>query len=992
MKIQNIKIGTRLILGNSIILFFIVLLGGMAYLQTNQISQNTEDLYNHPLIVGRAVRDINIGILLINRSLKDIVLHKNLNQDQVQELIHSIDTREAEVYKLFDIVKEEYLGGRIQIDSVYKRINAWKALRDKVIFLRQSGKIKEAVQRYENVYTPLDKEILRHMQEMINFSTLKGNEFHISAQNEKDTLNQRIIIVICSIFLLSFIISYFLIKGIKNPLEKLAIVADEYQKGNFRARSDYNSSNVIGLLASTFNNMAESVETELMVNDTVASTSQLMSKENNLKSFCKVMLNAMLKNTKSQVAAIYFLNEEKSHFEHYESIGLSAKNIKSFSAQSNEGEFGALLSDKEITRITEIPDDTVFNFPAVTGSFKPKEIISIPILEFDEVVAVISLASLQNYAPSSIQIVNDLLPALTARISSVLIFQKVSDYAAALNKQNKELALQSDELKEYNIELEIQKKQLDDANQLKSSFLSTMSHELRTPLNSVIALSGVLGRRVKGIIPEDEYNYIGIIERNGKNLLYLINDILDLSRIEAGKEETYFTKFSARDLVESIVNTVEPNAKEKKITLKNNIALDLPVIISDNSKCNHILQNIISNAVKFTEKGSVEIFAEIVDSALHISVKDTGIGIAPEHLPDIFDEFRQADEKSSRRYGGTGLGLAIANKYALLLNGSIEVESVLGVGSTFTVKIPVEPTGMQNVENKLEFIKSNSPSAKNIKLSHNKTHLGKTILIVEDSEPAIIQLSDILTEEGYLTRVARNGKEALDALKISVPDAVILDLMMREIDGFEVLRQIRSMKETQLLPVLILSAKHVTREELNFLKENNIHELLQKGDIKKYDLLAQIKKMVTPLEHHFVKKKDLINSAKKNAPGSKTEEAVILVIEDNPDNLETVKALIGNLYNLITSMDGIEGLEKAKTLKPNLILLDISLPGIDGYKVLDEIRKDVSLKNVPIIALTAKAMKGDREEFLQYGFDGYIAKPIDGDLLEKTILEWLDGK
>jgi signal transduction histidine kinase/CheY-like chemotaxis protein/HAMP domain-containing protein len=996
MKMINMKIGTKLILGYGVILLFVVSLGVLAYYQTNIISQHASNLYNHPLKVGRAVRDINIAILDINRSIKDMVLNEKLNKDQLNKEVHNIENQLAKAYKLFDIVYDQYLGDHADIDIVYNRFKDAKFIRQEVIVLRQSGNIRGAAERYQNVYNPFIEKMIADIQEMVDFSTLKGDEFFVSMQNEKDTLNQRIIIVVFLIFIISILISYFLITGIKKPLRNLTIIADEYRQGHHEVRSNYNSFNEIGLLATTFNSMADSVQSELMVSENVSVISQQMLKENNLRPFCKIMLNAMLSKTNSHVAAIYFLNEEESHFEHYESIGLSSSNIKSFSAHLHEGEFGAVLSEKKTTYITEIPDDTVFDFPAVTGSFMPKEIISIPILNNDVVIAVVSIASLQNYSPTSIQMIKDILPTLTSRIIGVLSFQKIRDYSLILDKQNKELedkskelVLQSDELKEYNIELEIQKTKLDDANQLKSSFLSNMSHELRTPLNSVIALSSVLNRRLKGTIPEDEFNYLGIIERNGKNLLTLINDILDLSRIEAGKEEVYFTKFSPSDLIESLVTTIEPIAKEKNITLQNNIDSDLPMIISDIAKCNHILQNIISNAVKFTEKGSVEITTKIVNTELYISVKDTGIGISLDDLVHIFDEFRQADERSSRKFGGTGLGLAIAKKYSILLNGSLDVESVLGSGSIFTFKILIVPKEINNIEKEIGL---DDFYNKNRNLLNNKTHHGKEILIVEDSEPSIIQIREMLVEVGYLVKVARNGKEALDELKVSIPDAVILDLMMPEIDGFEVLKQLRSLKETQLLPVLILSAKHVTHEELSFLKGNNIHQLIQKGDVNKKDLLGHINKMVTPSDQNAVKKKDSINDAKISGSEKNTKEAVILVVEDNPDNLETVKAILGNKFNLISSMEGIEGIQKAKTFNPNIILLDISLPGMDGYRVLDEIRKDDSLNNTPVIALTAKAMKGDREELIKYGFNDYIAKPIDGGLLEKTILEWLNEK
>jgi CheY-like chemotaxis protein len=509
-----------------------------------------------------------------------------------------------------------------------------------------------------------------------------------------------------------------------------------------------------------------------------------------------------------------------------------------------------------------------------------------------------------------------------------------------------------------------------------------MSHELRTPLNSVIALSGVLNRRLSGKIPEDEYNYLGIIEKNGKNLLSLINDILDLSRIEAGREEISYSEFSMCDLVNDIVNSIDPIIKEKGLEVICHAPPDLPLIISDSTKCHHIIQNIVSNAIKFTEKGTVEISGFVQNDNLHISVKDSGIGIPEEFLPYIFDEFRQADDKASRKFGGTGLGLAIVKKYCQLLNGSIEVSSTQGAGSSFTVILPVKPSAIHLSENKTE---SDSYKVKDYLSSDSagETGSGKTLLLVEDSEPQIIQLTDILRNEGYIIQVARNGREALDSIKTTIPDAMILDLQMPDVDGFEVLREIRNLRETKSIPVLILTAKHITKSELSFLKENNIFQLIQKGAVNRNDLLACINNlMITKLKSNPPPVKP------KKPQKNKDERATILVIEDNSDNLITLKALLEEKHIISSAADGSEGLEKALTVNPNLILLDISLPGMDGFKVLDEIRNNEKLKNIPVVALTARAMKGDRENLLAYGFDGYIAKPIDGETFEKTINEF----
>jgi signal transduction histidine kinase/CheY-like chemotaxis protein len=566
----------------------------------------------------------------------------------------------------------------------------------------------------------------------------------------------------------------------------------------------------------------------------------------------------------------------------------------------------------------------------------------------------------------------------------VLAFSRIQELAVQLDNQNRELnaqkqelVVQADELTQQNTELAMQKQQLDVASQLKNTFLSNMSHELRTPLNSVIALSGVLNRRLSGKIPEEESGYLEVIQRNGRNLLALINDILDLSRIESGREEINLVRFPLKRIVNEIVEMLEPLARESGIALVDQVEDNLAELTSDPGKVKLILQNLVGNAVKFTASGSVTISARAVDDAIRVDVCDTGIGIAAEHLSRIFDEFRQADEGTSRKYGGTGLGLAIARKYAGLLGGRITVESTLGKGSVFTLILPClapEPDPEEQ-----EFAAGKAPWSGPIAGGG-----GQRILLVEDSEPAVIQLRDILIERGYQVEVAGNGFDALAKIEHSPPAAVILDLMMPEMDGFEVLRQIRSGAQTFPLPVLILTAKHVSNEELRFLKGNNIYQLIQKGDIGKTELLAAVEKMVAPPGE-----KMMPPAAPRPGIGHQGPP-LILVVEDNPDNMMTIKAVLEDC-RLACAENGREALEQARLHRPDVILMDLHLPEMDGFAALTAIRGDAALRSIPVVALTASAMIGDREDILSRGFDGYISKPIDESRFRKTLNEILYG-
>jgi len=558
-----------------------------------------------------------------------------------------------------------------------------------------------------------------------------------------------------------------------------------------------------------------------------------------------------------------------------------------------------------------------------------------------------------------------------------MAYHKIKGFLEKLENQNSELEAQKAELREQNAEQEMQKKQLHEASRLKTVFLSNMSHELRTPLNSVIALSGVLSRRLAKLIPEEECSYLEVIERNGRHLLSLINDILDLSRIESGHEEIEISRFNANNLIGEVVLLITPQANEKNIELNYKKETDL-IVFSDSDKCRHILQNLIGNAVKFTEKGSVEVICRQNGENIEVAVADTGVGIPKEHLVHIFEEFRQADSSTSRKFGGTGLGLSIAKKYADMLGGSISVQSIAGKGSEFILSLPLNYNNDDLIKNELSACPVKKMSEQQV-----GDFSAKTILLVEDSEPAIIQIKDILEEAGYQILTARNGEEALRIIDKTIPDAMILDLMMPGIDGFEVLQILREAEPTAHIPVLILTAKHITKEELKFLRRNNVHQLIQKGDVSRVELLDITNKMMPPQ----IEKKTKPDSGVQIILGN----PLVLVVEDNPDNMLTAKALLSDNFRVIEAVNGLECLEMAKKHLPNLILMDIQLPKMDGIEAFKTIRKTPELKHIPVVALTASAMSQDQEIILAHGFDGYIIKPIDEKIFYKIIKDILYG-
>ena len=1002
MKIKNLSIGSELIIGFSIILLSIFTLAIIAHNQGNTLHLQTETMYKHPLAVRRAIADVEINILKMRVATRDIMLATTENEKAASLL--TIQQAELEVERSFKIIYEKFLGSKKDIDQAYDAFKIWDKLREKNIQKALNGNIEEVKNSIAVTgdVGKLREDMLRKIQVISDFALNKTVSLNQTSATVTEQLSTQLITITFIVIILTFFISAYLVYIIRKPLLEIINVAKAYRSGNLEARSKNDSKNEIGNLASAFNDLLHTIRDEKVISNKIERISDAMLKIDNSHNFFKEFLPVFAAETNSVLGAFYMINDAKNGYYLYESVGLSPDVEKySFSASALEGEFGAVLATGKIQYIKSIPLQTSFVFNAVSGAMVPREIVTIPIISGNEIVGIVSLASLRSYPIEIVQLIFKMNDLLNARIIGILAYRSIRRASVILQNQNQELELQRQELSQQaaemaqqNAELEIQKLQLTEASRLKTNFLSNMSHELRTPLNSVIALSGVLNRRLKNQIPEDEYAYLGVIERNGRLLLSLINDILDISRIESGREEIEISDIDTNELIADVIEMIQPQAVERKIKLIQHQAEKAILIKSDNKKIRHILQNLIANAVKFTEKGSVEISIADTDKAVNIQVKDTGIGISEEHIAHIFDEFRQADGTTSRRYGGTGLGLSIARKYARLLGGEITVESVLEVGSVFTLVLPKIMNDTVNAKKADKSFEMPKPISQ---IMDNSNIKGKHILLVEDSEPAIIQIKDMLESNHYRVTAVRSGADALDALSHFTPDAMILDLMMPGMDGFELLEKIRNFEKTKTVPVLVLTAKHITPEDIKNLKNNNVHQLIQKGDVQKEALLQAIYNMV--VKTATITKPEMQNAepetrnAEIKLPKVQADtKKTILIVEDNNDNMITVKAVIGDKYKVIEAVNGIQGIEMAMEHKPDLILMDIALPEMDGIQAFKKIRTNPYLLHIPIVALTASAMTSDRESILSHGFDAYLAKPITESIFFETLNQIMYGK
>jgi PAS domain S-box-containing protein len=543
-------------------------------------------------------------------------------------------------------------------------------------------------------------------------------------------------------------------------------------------------------------------------------------------------------------------------------------------------------------------------------------------------------------------------------------------------------------------------RQLEKANKLKSEFLTNVSHELRTPLNAIITLTDILMRGIPGDLNAEQIRQLQIIQRSGSNLLNLINDILDLSKIEAGKIEPIYSPIPIRAVVEETIEHIRPLCIRKRLELEYLPAADVPeIIFSDQDKLTKALTNVIANAVKFTDHGKISVLLNLQEDKLRIDVSDTGVGIPENRLEDIFKEFQQVDSSDSRKYGGTGLGLTIARKMLTILGGSISVVSQVGKGSTFTILLPLKTESEIAEAKRFDSRRAPPIGEFELEVSDDRDRLDarkKVVLIIDDEKEAIYIMQQYLHEHDYQIIFPQNGENVLELAELYSPFVITLDILMPAQSGWEVLDLLKSDERTKEIPVVVTS---ILQERERALAMGAAEYLVKPFEPQK--LLAvlaaldsrALKPRIFPELPDFSKIKKALR-AKLFFPFSQRKlpelRSRILLVDDDKDTQYAMKYILEQAgYQVYFANEGGEALQQAQLIKPNLILMDIMMPEMDGYEATRQLKAHHDFKNIPIIAMTAKAMKGDREKILLAGCDDYIAKPFMTKEILQLVEKWL---
>lgn len=735
--------------------------------------------------------------------------------------------------------------------------------------------------------------------------------------------------------------------------------------------------------------------------------------------------------------------------------------------RSGEGLIGQAILEKSPIILTDVPSDYI-RVKSGLGEAAPLTIYVLPVTFEGDVKAVIELASFKPFTMTQQTFLEEIINGLGIVIENVmgrnqlaklleesqLLVEEVQAQSEELQSQQDELRatneeleeqtqalrqsegklqLQQEELEETNAELNEKANRLEEQNKrveqinrevgraraeleekakqltlsakYKSEFLANMSHELRTPLNSLLILSKLLSDNVDGNLSEKQVEYSKTIYSSGSDLLTLINDILDLSKIESGKMEVNPSKVLIKDLAKFVETNFRPIADEKNLRFNVVLKEGLPLFIySDEQRMQQVLKNLLSNAFKFTEKGEVSLVIDLYSktnnqSIFSFSVIDTGIGIPKAKQELIFRAFQQADGTTSRKYGGTGLGLSICREISNLLGGNVVVESEEGKGSSFTFYVGDYQEKVIDTNNAVKLNEvavtldhkpeeaEDSIAAELNKPFETKSNI-KRLLIVDDDMRQRNSLMELIGDKDVIIKAVSTGNEAIEELKVHQFDCLILDLGLTDTTGFELLGKIKSNVENQNLKVFIYTGRDLSSKEELYLNKY-AHAIIIKDEYSPQRLLDELELYL----NSSADKMEVFDQTKVDKIESFPclEGKKILLVDDDVRNVYALSSLLEQHGMKITfaenGREGLELLEKDSDF--DLVLMDIMMPEMDGYEAIQRLRAIPKFKNLPVIALTAKAMKEDREKCMDVGASDYIVKPVDSDQLISLMRVWL---
>jgi len=588
-----------------------------------------------------------------------------------------------------------------------------------------------------------------------------------------------------------------------------------------------------------------------------------------------------------------------------------------------EGLVGEAAQSSRVVYMTA-PGSELLTIATGIGSIAPAALLAVPVTFREQRQGILVLASL----------------AVLSEHDRTFVEHIAGQLGVALNnlKQFNDLKLLSEQLRERSSEISQKNLQLEEANRTKSEFLANMSHELRTPLNAIIGFSEALKDGLMGEMAGNQHEYVEDIYTSGEHLLSLINDILDLAKVESGKMTLDLELVSVNAVLQNSLSMVKEKALNHHLKITLEADAEMPEIVADLRKLKQIVYNLLSNAVKFTpDGGTITLCAQRIDDMLEIAISDTGIGISIENQAKLFQPFIQIDSTLSRQYQGTGLGLVMVKRLVELHGGSVGLVSEVGKGSRFWARIPWRNAEVGASEPATPKTPAPQNALDTLAIKDVPDH--SAVLVIEDDPSSARLLTRQLEIEGLRVTCATTGEQALEWLAHNIPELITLDIMLPGMDGWEVLSRIKQMPQLATVPVVIIS-------------------IVANG--KRGIALGASQVLQKPVSHA-----DLKNalSATGILPASGQPTGAphrVLVVDDDPSAVELMSSYLKHSgYQVSTAYSGADGIALAHSEHPDAILLDLMMPEISGFEVIEALKNDPATARIPIIIVTAKLLTAE---------------------------------
>jgi signal transduction histidine kinase/DNA-binding response OmpR family regulator/HAMP domain-containing protein len=931
-------------------------------------------------------------------------------------------------------------------------------------------------------------------------------------QQLKTSIKSILIVIGLAGIVLSLILTLVFTDKIRKQISVLSKATEITKEGNFKTEIPIQSNDEIGQLAQTFNAMLVELEKNEKAKNEYSEFITLINKNPTLSEISEASLSKIIKTAGFVVGALYVV-EDFDKITLASSYGLNERTRLS----SDITFFEKVIKDKDTIEMNFEENPSKISLGIV--EIEIKHLLIIPIIYNKKVIAILELGSSDKPTSEALEYLAKIKEQLAIGITNATAFVQMKNLVGELKqlnedfqkqniqirKQNETLVELHNELKEKAKELEIQKSKAEEATKLKSQFLASMSHELRTPMNSILGLTELILEETS--LAGKNRERLEVVLKSSKRLMNLINDILDLSKIEAGKMELHNEDVLLEELIRDVETSVSPLINNKSIDLKINRNCNTAIIVNaEREKITQVLINLLGNAIKFTEKGYVEFgISNDNNNMIRFDVKDTGIGISEENIQIIFEEFRQADGTTTRKFGGTGLGLAICKKIADLLKGSITVKSIVGKGSIFSFSVPLKFVSEKSIEEGSEVVngkvieqnrgpvlvidkdpqvrmtigqylvskgyevvyadngekglkmaveirpfaitldvllqssngwsilkelKENSATKdipvilisimgdRNVgyglgafeffvkpasieklqpafdRLENASKRRIEKIVIVDDDETEFDLFKNAFKNENIRIDYIKDSELAFSKILESQPDLVILDLIMPRLDGITLSHKLKSNIETKHIPIIISTARDLTEEEKQSL-QSIVESITIKSMGHPLDVLKIVRDRLKLQENYFSSIKILPENRYNNPETPNTVSNSIpekdylgdaLIVDDDPETLFTINEIVEACgCKTILAKNGLEALNVLEQKTPDLILMDIMMPEMDGFQAIKKIRSTPRWAQIPVFAVTAKAMIEDKEVILRHGFDDYIPKPVNPTIMSFKI-------